>query len=82
MRVPKAQPVGVRAVADCIIEITEPLPEGDTRTLKQWAEYYDEYALRLEGLLINSLPGGLYDRLLGRMLERKATHFRVAHLDA
>lgn len=41
--------------------------------------YFDIRASELEDALYNTLPGGLYDRLLGEMLARKATHFRVSH---
>lgn len=39
----------------------------------------DKEASSLENALYKSLPGATYDRLLGVMLERKASHFRVSH---
>lgn len=40
--------------------------------------FYEEQARQIEEALHGSLPGGTYDRLLGLMLARKASHFRVA----
>ena len=57
------------------IRITEKMPAFED--LDALGIYFDEQAMALEQALINSLPGGVYDRLLGRMLTRKATHFRV-----
>jgi len=36
-------------------------------------------ATAIENVLWNTLPGGTYDRLLGLMLKRRASHFVIAH---
>lgn len=73
----KAQATGGEAVDDVQISIQEPIPrmcslDAATGTFSKDAE-------ALEAALYRSLPGGTYDRLLGKMLERKATHFVVSH---
>lgn len=64
------------------IVIDEQLPElerfGD-EPLSEWlqrsAERFNKEGRRLEEALHCALPGGTYDRLLGYMLARKASHF-------
>lgn len=51
----------------------------DRITLDEQASVFAEHADVIEDALFRSLPGGLYDRLLGRMLQRKASHFIVSH---
>lgn len=82
----KAKPTGDKPTPDTHIHITGELPDipydGSTPLgpyLAAMAAHYDEQARQLEEVLIRTLPGGTYDRLLGRMLARKASHFRVAH---
>lgn len=75
----KAQAVGDQEVPDAHIHITGEQPEfGFRGGLAVWGIYFDEQAEAIELALHGSLPGGTYDRLLGRMLLRKASHFRVA----
>jgi hypothetical protein len=54
---------------------------GITRqpTLEEQDAIFDGEATAVEAALFRSLPGGLYDRLLGAMLARKSTHFIVRH---
>jgi len=61
-----------------LLDICDNVPDygGD---LHEYAGFYTEQALAIERALYGSLPGGTYDRLLGLMLQRKSTHFRVAH---
>ena len=40
---------------------------------------YEYQAKEIEDALHFTLPGATYDQLLGLMLARKASHFRVAH---
>ena len=76
----KAQPTGDQVIPDAHIHITGEQPEFDFRSgLAVWGIYFDEQAEAMELALHGSLPGGTYDRLLGRMLERKASHLRLAH---
>ncbi len=77
----KADAVGQLPLAPkAHIHIEQELPEfrRDSDTLTLLAIQYDQDAEAIEFALIESLPGGTYDRLLGRMLGRKASHFRVA----
>ena len=60
------------------IAICEYLPPY--KTMEEWDKFAASQAIMLEMALYDSLPGGVYDRLLGEMLKHKATHFRVAHL--
>lgn len=59
------------------IRITFSLPHAET--IAEADALYANDAELLERVLHDNLPGGTYDRLLGLMLARKATHFRVAH---
>ena len=45
-------------------------------------EHFQDDAIALEETLYHNLPGGTYDRLLGLMLTRKASHFVVSHFKA
>lgn len=75
----KAQDVrGIAPPEDCHIHIVEALPDLYESGLDAAAAHFDQQAEELEVALVNCLPGGTYDRLLGRMLARKASHFRVA----
>jgi hypothetical protein len=73
----KAQPTGPQKIEPVTVVIAETIPEF--KTLNDISLFASTEANRLEQALYNSLPGATYDRLLGIMLERKATHFRVAH---
>lgn len=66
-------------IIDMCIEIVGALPEFDD--LADAIRYYDGQAQQIEETLHRALPGGVYDRLVGRMLTRKASHFRIAHFD-
>lgn len=75
----KAQPT-VDPVPNATISITEELPAYETfGSLEKWDRFLDTPAEEIEGVLLQSLPGGVYDRLLGLMLTRKSSHFRVSH---
>lgn len=74
----KAEPtVTDHPVPDTHIQIRLALPHFDG--LQAWDAYTDREAYVLEEALSEALPGGTYDRLLGRMMTRLATHFRVSH---
>jgi hypothetical protein len=76
-----------KAQSDDYSELTEPaeiIIDKEVPTFKVLGnqdDYFMRQAVVTEKLLYDTLPGGLYDRLLGEMLKRKATHFRVAHSD-
>ena len=67
IRVCKAQPAGGKVVPSIVIEIHLELPDSEA-TPKFSADAYN-----LESALHESLPGGTYDRLLGAMLQRRAS---------
>lgn len=77
----KAQAIGSESVPDMVISITQTLSRcaGDAMTLEQFVQVFEDQAKDIEEALYGSLPGGTYDRLLGRMLQRKASHFLVTH---
>ena len=71
-----------RTLPDDEVEERQIYIEGefpDGASLESAAATFEANAADLEDALYRSLPGGTYDRLLGRMLERKATHFVVSH---
>lgn len=74
----KAAGIGEHTVPSATINITEPIPTP-INTLAEADRIFTADAQTLEQALHNALPGGTYDRLLGLMLERKATHFIIAH---
>jgi hypothetical protein len=57
---------------------TDP-PSFDSMNLKQISDYYQAQADQLFEIFVKTLPGGVFDRLLGKMLLYKSTHFRVPH---
>lgn len=77
----KADPTGTETVPDTHIHITAKLPESVARAdwLSHLAAFYNEEARQLEEALRRVLPGGTYDRLLGRMLERHASLYRIPY---
>ena len=76
----KAQGIS-EPITDAVITIRDEIPDfsREADCLRKLELYADADAAELEDLLINMLPGATYDRLLGRMLARKSTHFAVAH---
>lgn len=77
-----AQPIGDNHVTPVEIVIIETLPDlfqGDdvSLALKAQDAFCDAEAQNLEEALVNSLPGATYDRLLAKMMLRKASHLRV-----
>lgn len=78
--VAKAQPTAITHPApDVTIQICAALPDFHVE-LDVWDAFCDREAETIEDALISALPGGVYDRLLGLMLKRKASHFRVSHI--
>ena len=75
--VSKAESIGSELTKTARIHISKQLPRFVE--LEEQADYFTFEAKAIERALWLSLPGGTYDRLLGVMLERKATHFIVAH---
>ena len=73
----KAKATGDQKIPDAEIRIELAFQSIDN--LELYDRIFLDDAERLERLLYRCLPGGTYDRLLGKMLERKATHFVVSH---
>lgn len=74
----KALPaLGGGPVPDGHIEITAEIP--GVADLQEWDAFCVNQARQIEYTLLASLPGETYDRLLGLMLARRASHFRVPH---
>ena len=78
----KAQRVGGDIVPSTTIRLGEEIPEPDTNLthsafIAAVDKVFQDQAAALEVALHNALPGGTYDKLLGLMLQRKATHFLV-----
>lgn len=48
-------------------------------SLELWGEVFDLQAQALFEALRDSLPGGTIDRLVGKLLAYKASHFHVNH---
>lgn len=61
-----------------VIEVGPQAPI-ETLTVSAADTLFENEAEMLEDALSASLPGGTYDRLLGYMLQRKASHLVVAH---
>ncbi len=77
VRTLKAQPMlKSEPVPNTTIELWTPAPRYDT--LQEQAAAFTGAAAELELTLRNSLPGGVYDRLLGAMLAHKSSHFIVS----
>lgn len=79
----RAQPIGTEQpeVVQIVIEQNFPDLPGRGRlsdVLAEAAQVFDKEAQMLFEAL-QSLPGGTWDRLLGKMLEHKASHFVVGH---
>ena len=73
----KAEQIGTEQIKTARIHISRRVPRFDE--LEEQADYFTFEAKSIERALWHSLPGGTYDRLLGEMLQRKASHFIVAH---
>lgn len=71
----KAQTTGDQVIEDVVIRIESPFPNhGSIDEVR--SRFDDEAELLMRGL--QSLPGGTFDALLVRMLEKKRSHFVVA----
>lgn len=74
----KAQKTGDREIDSAVITIDVEIPEAtDKNSLIDWESQANQQAELLERILIDTLPGGVYDRLFARMAERKASLFKV-----
>lgn len=74
----KAQSHPGRPIASATIILDVEIPDTDSKTnLIEWESQANQQAELLEKILIETLPGGVYDRLLARMMARKASLFKV-----
>ena len=63
-------------VQDTTINICGQFPQFDN--LKEAAEFHDKNAEKLVETLYRVLPGGTFDRVVVRMLQKKLGHFVVS----
>jgi hypothetical protein len=75
----RAQDIGDRKVEPVRITIGEPIP--NMPFVDESVRNFEEDATVLFMALRSSLPGGTIDRLIGKLLAYKATHF-VVNFDA
>lgn len=82
IEVHRAQGTGTAGVEPATININTVVPAelGANWQAVNMRVFRDDAAL-LEAVLNTVLPGGTYDQLLARMLERKASHFVVPFAD-
>ena len=73
----KAAPIGDQIIRPTVIHITETIPEMKTLEAAE-ATYWVE-ADELAEALHEALPGGVLDRLLIRLMEIKASLWRVPY---
>lgn len=78
----KASRIGGGIAPSTTIRLEEEIPEPDTDLthsafIAAVEKVFEDQATALETALHNALPGGTYDRLLGLMLKRRASHFLV-----
>lgn len=66
-------------IPDVTIMLCGQMPEFDS--LKEAADAYDKDAEKLVDTLYRTLPGGTFDRLVAKMLLKKAGHFVIPHGD-
>ena len=73
----------IRPIPNCMIEIAGPLPECDSIIAPVYRPFYEKFygeqARLLADELFRCLPGGTLDALLGEILHRKASIFRVPY---
>ncbi len=74
------QPIGNDEVQPLAIILKNTFPDcKDKDWMEKSKSLFKSEAEKLEKILIDSLPGGTYDALLGEMLKRKASCFVVSH---
>ncbi len=71
----KAQGVGGEEIESAEIVLEHPMPSYDATEIAM--NTFDLQAERIANLLFDTLPGGTLDRLIGKLLMRKATSFVV-----
>ena len=74
LTITKAAPTS-RPVEDLQITFTDSPP--DDVDLRKAADFYEAEATALAEALWNVLPGGTTDRLIGQLLERRASLFAI-----
>ena len=65
------------AVESVIIILDEEIPEVAGDTLILWEQQALNEAEKIEQILLDTLPGGVYDRVMARMCVRKASLYKV-----
>ena len=77
-RLSKAQPT-ITKIEDAHLHLVVEIP--DFKNLKDAAEYYDNDAQDIAECLIDTLAGGVLDRLIAKLLIYKASLLRVPYGD-
>lgn len=72
----KAQGIGERIANDAHITITEEFPDCEDSC---GIALHRAGAASIELVLWSTLPGGTYDRLFAKMVQRKASSLRVSY---
>ena len=72
----KSQSITNEEVESLTLSFETELPD---KPFDKMPSYLDLEAVQLESALVNILPGGTYDRLLTKMLERKHSQLIVRH---
>ncbi len=75
----KAQSIGDKKVEDIIILLTNEMPEF--KTVEKSNRLFEMEASELAEVLCNTLPGGTLDRLIAKLLMKKASSFVVPLFD-
>ena len=74
----KAALTGTKPTEPIAIIIDQELPQQEN--LEAIHNFATRQADMIEAALVDALPGATYDRLLMRMLERKASFYIVSHM--
>lgn len=72
----KSQSITSEKVESVTLNFETELPD---KPYSEQASFLDLEATQLEKALVNILPGGTYDRLLTKMLERKHSQLIIKH---
>jgi hypothetical protein len=79
VRIHRAGPIGDMHVPSFAIVTEAEWSESRDISLEDLAAKFEAEAKLIADVLIESLPGGTFDRLVGRLLACKASHFVVNH---
>jgi hypothetical protein len=75
----RAGAIGEYHVPTVTIELNAEWPDSRNESLPELTYRFSQEATDIAEALIQCLPGGVLDRLVGRLLAYKASHFVVNH---